>query len=385
MRRAVIITGNKYPCEDAGAIRQHATAKLIQQLGYDVVVLGYGKPTQNKVAEYDGVSYMSFRPDSNNMFIRVLYRALSPFRMFHCLKKNYSNASLILVADALELDFKKAQNFCKNKAVTLIHDSVEWFSPEQFERGERESAYKLRDNINRIRVAKGWRVMAISSYLEEHFKMQCDAVVRIPVIMDVDSIEYRTEKIAGNDKIKFTYVGSPGKKDYLKNILEGFELISDDLLEGVEINVVGVTKEQLVSMCGVKVETLNKLNRILIAHGRVSHDKAIAFVRDADFSLLIRDSTLRYAQAGFPTKIVESLACGTPPMCNLSSDLGMYLDESNSVISEDHNPASVKRALQKALSMSEADRCNMRYKARKAAEMYFDYKKYVSEMESLIK
>ena len=47
MKRAVIVTENQYPCEDAGAIRQHATAKLLVELGYSVIVLGYGKSTKS--------------------------------------------------------------------------------------------------------------------------------------------------------------------------------------------------------------------------------------------------------------------------------------------------------------------------------------------------
>ena len=385
MKRAVIITGNKYPCEDAGAIRQHATAKLIQELGYSVVVLGYGKATQNKLSEFDGVAYISFRPNSDNILVRMVYRAVSAARMFNYLKRNYKDVSLLLVTDTLESAFTKAKKFCKNKDVILIHDSVEWFSPEQFKNGEKAWSYRARDKINRIHVAKGWRVMAISSYLEEHFAKQCDKTVRIPVIMDIDSIECRTEIDKTGNKIKFAYVGSPGKKDYLKNIIEGFELLSDNLLEKVEFHVVGVNEQQLISMCDVKETSLKKLSGVIIAHGRLPHKEAIEFVRDADFSLLVRDDSLRYAKAGFPTKIVESLACGTPPICNLSSDLGMYLNENNAVIADDHYPQSVQRALEKALAMSETEREKMRVEARKQAETSFDYKNHVSEMARLIK
>ena len=52
MKKAVIITENKYPCDDAGAIRQHATAKMLEKLGYFVVVLCYGKSTNKKVLNY---------------------------------------------------------------------------------------------------------------------------------------------------------------------------------------------------------------------------------------------------------------------------------------------------------------------------------------------
>ena len=218
MKKAVIITENQYPCEDAGAIRQHATAKLIESLGYSVLVLGYGKSTKGKVSNYDGIDYISFRPDSDNKFIRGLYRATVSTRMMRFFKANCKDASLILVADSFPPTFKKINKYAKNKSLTLVHDSVEWFSAEQFKNGERAHAYKMRDDINRRLVGKGWRVMAISSYLEEHFSKTCDKTVRIPVIMDINSIECNLN-VSEDGKIRFAYVGAPGKKDYLKNLI----------------------------------------------------------------------------------------------------------------------------------------------------------------------
>ncbi len=384
MKRAVIITGNKYPCEDAGAIRQHATAKLIESLGYSVVVLGYGNPTKNKISNYDGIDYASFRPDSNNIFVRIAYRLVSPARMFNFLKRNYNDVSLLLVADASEAIFKRAINYSKGKDLILIHDSVEWFSPEQFENGEKAQSYKLRDNINRKLVGKGWRVMAISSYLEDHFEKQCDKTVRIPVIMDIDSMECNLEVDENSEKIKFAYVGAPGKKDYLKNIIEGFELLSPELLEKTDLHIVGVNNEQLISMCGVSESSIEKLKNVLFAHGRIPHDDAIRFVQSADYTVLLRDSSLRYAKAGFPTKTVESLASGTPIVCNLSSDLGLYFrDGENVYLAEDHQPASLKKALEKAITASADHRKEMRRNARKTAEKFFDYKNYISVFSEL--
>ena len=37
--KIVIITGNNYPCGDAGAVRQHAMAKLLMDMGHDVFVI----------------------------------------------------------------------------------------------------------------------------------------------------------------------------------------------------------------------------------------------------------------------------------------------------------------------------------------------------------
>ena len=45
MNKAVIVTENSYPEGDAGAVRQHALAKLLLDMNYDVLVIGYGSPT----------------------------------------------------------------------------------------------------------------------------------------------------------------------------------------------------------------------------------------------------------------------------------------------------------------------------------------------------
>lgn len=385
MKRAVIVTENQYPCEDAGAIRQHATAKLLVELGYSVIVLGYGKSTSQKVKVFDGVEYISFRPKSKNKYVRAFYRATASNRMMTFLKRNCKNADLILVADVFANTFKMINKYSNGKSILLIHDSVEWFSPEQFKKAERAYGYKIRDNINRNLVGKGWRVMAISTYLEEHFSKQCDKVVRIPVIMDMNSIECNLKVDETYPKIKFAYVGSPGKKDYLKNIVEGFELLSKEMLEKIELHIVGVNEDQLVSMCDVNQTSIKKLRGVLFAHGRVPHDKAIGFVREADYTVLLRDSSLRYAKAGFPTKVVESLASGTPPICNLSSDLGIYLvDKENAFVANSFTPKDIKETLEKAIETPISERIQMRIAARKTAEEKFDYRKYTEQLSILI-
>jgi glycosyltransferase involved in cell wall biosynthesis len=103
--------------------------------------------------------------------------------------------------------------------------------------------------------------------------------------------------------------------------------------------------------------------------------------------LLIRDENLRYAKAGFPTKIVESLACGTPPLCNYSSDLELYLeDKKNSIIANGHTSRDVYEAVKKALLITnENDRSLMRENSRKLALSSFDYSVYKDILSSICK
>ena len=161
--------------------------------------------------------------------------------------------------------------------------------------------------------------------------------------------------------------------------------MSDEQKAKIELHIVGATEEQLKSVCGTDASTIEQLKGILTAHGRVSHDRAIAHVRDADYTLLFRDASLRYAKAGFPTKIVESLSCGTPPVCNLSSDLGLYLkDGENAHIAADHSSENIKTALEQAINTCATSRTAMRVYARKTAEEYFDYNNYTEVLAQLL-
>ena len=170
------------------------------------------------------------------------------------------------------------------------------------------------------------------------------------------------------------------------NILEGFKLLSREDLDKVEIHIVGASKQQLVSVCGVDESVIEYLGNSLMVHGRVPHDEAVRFVREADYTLLFRDASLRYAKAGFPTKIVESLSSGTPPVCNLSSDLGLYLvDGENAYVANGHSFENVKSVLEKAIHTSYQSRAKMRSNARKTAENCFDYSKYTEVFEDLLK
>ena len=385
MSQAVIITENKYPLGDAGAIRQHAMAKILQEIGYDVTVVGYGSYTGNKLNEYDGIKYTSLKARSGNKLIRILYRVLFGFRAIRYIKKHIKRPSLIMVVDTLPYAWRLIEEYGVKRNIRLIHDSVEWYSPEEFANGEKNREYILKEKTNTQIINKNWKVVAISSLLEEHFRKIANDVIRVPVIMDTSSIPFEIDKKPGSSKISFVYVGAPGRKDYLNEIIEGFALLEKKYKDLCELHIIGVTENELVKACGVKADTLNALKSLLIAHGRLPHPEAIKWVREADYTLLLRDADLRYAKAGFPTKIVESLSCGTPPVCNISSDLSMYLeDEKNSFIAESHKPEDLKLALIKAIDCPSEQKNEMRKFARRTAEEAFDYKKFIEVFKGFI-
>ena len=249
MKKVVIITENKYPREDAGAIRQHATAKIFQMLGFDVFVAGYGTPTGKGEKKFEGVHYRSFRPNSQNKLIRLIFRLTGIFRMMKYIRKHHSDASLFLVIDTFPYGFRMIESYARRKGIRLLHDSVEWYSPEEYADGEKNREYRLKEITNRKIVKGSWRVMAISTYLQEHFEKTCERAVRIPVMMDVSSILYRTAVDETAQKIRFVYAGGPGWKDYIREMIAGFSLLNEEERSKTELHFIGITKEQLISVC----------------------------------------------------------------------------------------------------------------------------------------
>lgn len=386
MKKAIIITENNYPEGDAGAVRQHAFAKMLSEMDYDVLVIGYGKPTKGNVEFYDGIKYISFRENSNNKAFRIWNRMMFGNKFYKYIIKNYLELDLLFVVDLMPNAFKKIIKLKKRYNCTLIHDSVEWYSKEEFKFGKHDIAYKRKDFTNTKVINENWNVIAISTYLKKHFQKLANKTIRIPVIMDIKKIDFRM-KVKPNDKIVFSYAGGPGKKDFLREIINGFALLNSNELKKIEINIIGVNKQQLINLCEVDEKAIDALGTCLKIHGRVERSKAVDYIKNSDYSLLIRDENLRYAKAGFPTKIVESLACGTPPLCNYSSDLELYLeDKKNSIIANGHTSRDVYEAVKKALLITnENDRSLMRENSRKLALSSFDYSVYKDILSSICK
>lgn len=385
MRKAVIVTENSYPEGDAGAVRQHAFAKILKQLGYDVLVIGYGKNFDNKICKYDGVNFISFRPNQENIISRVICRVKFGTKVYRYIKQHYNFLDVLMVVDIMPQSFKKIEKLKRIYNCVLIHDSVEWYSPEEFKNGKFNLAYIRKDYTNKKAINNLWNVIAISSFLEEYFKQRNNNVKRIPVIMDIKKITPRLKCIENSEKFIFVYAGGPGKKDYLKEIIEGFSFLSLEQRKIVEVNIIGVNEDQLVKSCDVSIDLINSIKDCLKIYGRISRDETLELVKRADYSLLIRDESLRYSKAGFPTKIVESLACGTPPLCNLTSDLGLYLkNEENSIIALGHTSKDVYKAIIHAISITDINKRNfMRESARKLAEDSFHYSRYVSSLKEI--
>ena len=382
MKKVLLITTDKYPNGDAGAVRHYSFAKLYKELGYEVTVVGLGNCTNYQLVTSDGISYISLRSAQNTLTARVKNYVGFKSRLKRFLS-NYGNCEYIHVVSIPVNALFFIKKYAKKHNIKLIHDSVEWYSPEQFKNGRFSIPYIIKNKYNTKWIDKQFSVIAISSFLEKHFKSRGINTVRIPVIMNVS--EMPCEKRTAEDKTVFLYAGSPGKKDYLAEIIKGFSLLPQELLIRVELQLLGINKEQLATLCGVEESAVEYMGNSLVCLGRVPREEVMNRLSAADFTVLLRSETQRYAKAGFPTKAVESLSTATPIITNLTSDLGLYLkDGYNSIIVSDCLPIAFSKAVEKATTLTASEKKQMYSNARKTAEEHFDYKLYGKTLEKII-
>ncbi len=378
--KVVICSLLKFPEGDAGAIRQKKIAMMLKDIGHKVCVVGLGKYTGKKILQYEGIPYLSLR-----IFGEKKWSKIRSYLFYWIHLKKFlvaENPDIIIMDDMGLFCTIFLKKFCASRNIILIHDSVEWYSSEQFKYGKFSIRYLRKDILNRFLIDKHFRIIAISRYLYDYYSSKGIKCAYIPIVItEKDLCE---EKHTSENKIAYTYAGQPGKKDFLDVIIHAFSLLSDKELEKIRINIVGCSEEQVLNS-GIDKGYLEKLKNSIIFYGRVPHEQVIEILKKTDFTIMMRQSDQRYAKAGFPTKVVESLANSTPVICNISSDLGRFLkDGYNSLIVDNYDVDILKNVLRRSMQLTYEDRRIYCINARKTAEEKFLYNYYLDSIKKII-
>lgn len=380
-KKALIIApSSAFPQENASGVRQYHTAKLLQELNYDVCVFGVSTTSNQSQGKYDSISYTS---PANRYFDikKKVQEYLFSLKYF---------PELMIITEGMPVQaFTFLRRYAKKHNIPIYCDCVEWFSISQSFSKKRiinPGMFILYLNIqilNRIIITHQFNVLSISSYLESYFQKRNIETYRLPIVMDV--VNHKYEKTISEPMLKIVYAGSPSSKDYIKELIVAITLLNDKELEKIEFTLLGVSQAELISLCHLPTEEMSRIADSLQPMGRVPRDTVLEHLKSADFSVIIRSSTARYAKAGFPTKSVEALMSGTPLFLNMTSDLGMYLKDGYDCIEvENETPEAIAVALRRALALTPEEKDQMKKNARKTAEDNFDYRLYIESFGQFI-
>lgn len=378
-KKIAIITFGHFPEGDAGAVRLRYMARAMIDAGYSVHVLCRSKVNDSGCV--DNICYTSLRKMDGHKLIRAADYYCFPARVVRYLNKN-KDLSCIYLYNAHVSVFRYCKAFCRKHGIRLVHDCVEWYSPEEFKLGAKDPEYRIKNKINTQIIDNNFSIVAISRYLEEYFSGKGIRTLRVPILCDST---LRTTPKCAAEKLTLFYAGAPLKKDLIGNVLEAALLLSPEEQAKIRIVFVGVTKRYLMELSEIPEQVIDACAGFLELCGRVPRDEVLAKMEEADFTVLPRDASLRYAKAGFPSKVVESLANATPILCNYSSDLELYLtDGADALIARDHTPEALAETIRRAIALTAEDKQKMSSAALECAKKHFDYRGYASALGELL-
>lgn len=383
----LFLATQEFPDQSANATRIVNLAKLFEHCGEKAILIGTCYHSEVLLSgKYDGLTYFHINA-TNYLSLPRLKRkkymeSLWIAAMEMAWKKEHY--SMIVVSGFINQSNKFLINYAKEKNISIIYNSVEWYQ------GNNEVFMgvggKVKFLYNRynlmIRHVKMGNIIGISTLLTNYYKDRNCNVIHIPTIVDKE--KYCFVKKNDNHKMIVSYAGSPAKKDYIGNAIKALLLLSSKERSQIELHLYGVNNNQLVSL-GISKEIISDLSGTLWAHGRIPYSEVQDKIATSDFTVLLRPN-LRYANAGFPTKVGESMMCGTPVIANLTSDLKLYIrDGETGIVVANESEEACAEGFRKALQMSSSDRERLRNAARLEAEKAFSYMSYQDEMKTFIK
>lgn len=279
----------------------------------------------------------------------------------------------------------RLHSICRKRRIRLLLDCTEWYDHKGFVAGG--FGIVNLDNAIRMRLInpKIGQIIVISSYLERYYKARGSRVVRVPPLVDLIDSKWppAQESSGGNHTLQLVYAGVPAKKDLLGNALRGMRILVSKGLP-VILHLIGPSPPEVAECLGRDKYILSELENAVVFHGRIPQTDVPKTLACFDFSILLRPQE-RYAQAGFPTKLVESLSAGVPVIVNSTSDIPEYVrDAQEGILLSDH---TVEQFVQGVTRVCRTDRSHwfaMRQFAKSRAQESFDFRSYVAILRDFL-
>jgi len=381
------------PCQSAGACRTLYFCKLFKEAGYTSFLSSFMKDGKaGDVFRYDsGIYFTPYSMPPKNainkfrLFINPTKYIKQVLKMFEA-----SKPEIIVVYSVMPvLTVLYLKKYCKKHNIKIIFDVVESQVLSQQSFTSFFTYYLQQRLINTILINKQCNVISISSYLDNYYKRKNINSLLIPFVSDTRSVS--DYSIINNslkkrkDSTYILYAGNPNnKRDLLFPIFKAINSLDDEHKKKIVLIIAGVNAAQLLKTEGVsKDDLLSSVNNIVVL-GRVDHYLIESLYSLSDFTILVKPNGKRFSMAGFPTKVSESLAHGVPPIVNLSSDLEVYLNHSNSIIINGDDWKNIKDALEKAIDCPPLEREQLRKKSRQLSMEKLDIFTYVNDLKSFL-
>lgn len=390
MKDYIIYLGTIFlPDKNAAAQRAMSICKSYRDLGRKPIIIGvsneinHSEDILNTYSNHQGFdTYSMLYPKTSFEWTKRLYSIKQIIQVIN--KYGAENIHSIVVMDYMSIALYRLMKYCSKNDIRIVIDTVDWFNKSEYKFPKNK--VKDLDTIIRMKYLhnKTNYMIAISQYLYDYYKNQVNNLVMVPGTVDINDEKWSSiKKYSGNEILTLGYAGNPGEKfererlDWLIKIVT--ELNSHE--KKCKLIMAGVHKHTTIKN---KPELYNliKNDENIIFLGNIPHKDCLDMIATSDFSVIIRENTL-VNKAGFPTKLSESFACGTPVISTATSNISDYLkDGINGFLVKDFTYDALKRTIEAILKMDKNRICIMHNLTKKTNEL--NYKKYNSNIKLLL-
>lgn len=305
-----------FPCGNACAQRELTIAKLFQSVGFKVVLIGYSNDgiQRSQINDFDVYT----RPYPRG--IRSWVKNITDSSYVKNIIEQYQGEKYILLVDYFVFATKKIIKYAKKKYIKLIFSAEEWYEKVKgFPRG----IIKNFDTNYRMKklYTKSDNMICISKFLYDYYSSKVKNIIQIPAIVDEDLDKWNIDRRPNPDCLQIIYAGNPGRgnvKERLDILLDAFAAFTKNKTRyQYKLIVVGLPKELLLQLSKYSADNIELF-------GQLSHCECLERIAESHYSCIPRERNLKN-NAGFPTKMAESFACGTPVISTRISNVDEFI------------------------------------------------------------
>jgi len=369
------IGGFNLPNKNAAAQRVISNAKLLRDLGYDVLLVGLSTDASNTEFEFEGLRCKNLEYPKNILQWIQYLASIKQYEEFL-----FKRPQIVIAYNHPAIALKKLADYCKRNNIKLIADCTEWYEPHGGWLFRQIKGWDIKKRMFDVHCQMDG-VIAISKYLYDFYSAHGVHTLQLPPLVDKLEDKWQQEVESDSDTIRLVFAGSVGGgyKDRLDLIIEALGEVVRKIKNTIVLDVIGINEKQYK-------EIFSQNNDLFIPdfvkfHGRVEHLKAISLLKSADFQIFIRDNSLANT-AGFPTKFAETISAGAMVLTNASSNITDYLQEGrNGYLLDVTNVQKTAESLTAPLSL---DKKTILEKRKQIDANVFDYHNYKEVMKDFI-
>lgn len=354
MRKILYIGGFKLPDKNAAAHRVINTAKIMKLLGHEVIFFNLDDNCGvGREKNYLGFKCIEEKKNSEIDYVVFAKQVISII--------NETCPDVVIAYNYPSFALRKVKHYCGKHSIKCVADITEWYEPHGSLIHKIVMMIDTEYRMNHVLYQMDG-IIAISKFLYTKYKKSNNTIC-IPPLVDIEEEKWKYKKHKDAGIIKFVYAGVPCKsKERLDLIVKAIANVSK--IKNVKLVIIGVTREQYKKIYSDE----SAVDSCIDFKGYINHEETIRTIIDSDWSIIIRENN-RLVKAGFPTKLAETIACGTPVIINEFSNVFDYIDESNGIRISDNN---IEKALLEACDKNVTpDR------------LIFDYRLYTEDIKKM--